>query len=64
MSGFGALGRVPTGKHIRTSRSIRTSTGAGQVHWPATRCVETVRVQLEEERVKVRRRLHKQREAC
>ena len=63
MSGFGALGRAPTGKHIRTSRSIRTSTGPGQVHWLATRDVEATRIQLEQERLKARRRLHEQRQA-
>jgi hypothetical protein len=60
MSGFGALWRIRTRKHIRTVRSIPTSSGpGGAVH----RDQETARLALEEERLGERRTLHKQRRA-
>jgi hypothetical protein len=60
MSGFGALWRIRTRKHIRTVRSIPTSTGpSGTVY----RDQETERLALEEERLKERHMLHEQRRA-
>ena len=61
MSGFGALRRIRTRKHMRTVRSIRTSTGrqGGTVH----RDQETERLTLEEEQLKERCALHEQRRA-
>lgn len=61
MSGFGALWRIRTRKHIRTVRSIPTSSGRrGET---AARDQETERLALEEERLKGRRALHGQRRA-
>ena len=61
MSGFGALWRTRTRKHIRTVRSIRTSTGRrGNIVY---RDQETERSALEEERLKKRRALHEQQRA-
>jgi hypothetical protein len=61
MSGFGALWRIRTRKHIRTTRSIPTSSGArgGAVY----RDQETERLALEEERLEEHRALHEQRRA-
>ncbi|MBU0703249.1 MAG: hypothetical protein KKC18_05220 [Chloroflexi bacterium] len=61
MSGFGALRRIRTRKHMRTVRSIRTSTGrrGGSVY----RDQETERLTLEEEQLKERCALHEQRRA-
>lgn len=58
---FGALWRIRTRKHIRTTRSIPTGSGArgGAVY----RDQETERLALEEERLKERRTLHEQRRA-
>jgi hypothetical protein len=60
-SGFGALWRIRTRKHIRTTRSIPTSSGtrAGDVYWDQ----ETERLEVEEERLEERRTLHEQRRA-
>jgi hypothetical protein len=62
MSGFGALWRVQTRKHIRTRHSIRTSTGSARAAWP--RLQETELLTLEEERLQARRALHEKRRAC
>jgi hypothetical protein len=62
MSGFGALWRIWTRKHIRTRRSIPTSTGPARAAWP--RLQETELLMLEEERLKARRQLHEQRRTC
>ncbi len=56
--GFGALWRIRTRKHIRTMRSIPTSTGSsGTVY----RDQETTHLGVEEERLKVRRAEHEKR---
>lgn len=62
MSGFGSLWRIRTRKHIRTSRSIPTSTGPGRSLLP--RQQETEWLELEEERLQARRRLQERRCAC
>lgn len=54
MSGFGALWRIRTHKHIRTRRSMPTSTGPARAAWPRLRETETLKV--EEQRLKNRRR--------
>jgi len=60
MSGFGALWRVRTRKHIRTMRSIPTSTGpSGAI----CRGQETACLRVEEEQLEERRALHEQRRA-
>jgi len=60
MSGFGNLWRIRTRKHIRTVRSIPTSTGpSGTVY----RDQETAHRGVEEERLKVRRAEHEKRRA-
>ncbi len=51
-NGFGALYRVKMHKHLRTSRSVRTSTGPGQIHWPMTRDVEAAILNLQDARLK------------
>jgi len=61
MSGFGTLWRIRTRKHIRTVRSIPTSTGPGRAAWP--RFQETELRMLEEERLKARRAEHEKRRA-
>ena len=63
-NGFGALYRVRTRKHLRTSRSIRTSTGPGQIHWPVTRDVEAATLKLQDSRLKRWRRQHKEQRAA
>jgi len=55
MGGFGALWRIRTRKHIRTVRSIPTSTGPSG---SAYRDRETVLLKVEEERLKEHRLLH------
>ncbi len=62
MSGFGDLWRVRTRKHIRTMRSIFSSTGPDRATWP--RLQETEAIRLEEKRLKARWQLHKQRRTC
>lgn len=62
MSGFGALWRIRTRKHIRTMGSIPINTGSGRALWP--RLQETERQSWEAERLQARRRLHEQRRAC
>jgi hypothetical protein len=62
MSGFGALWRIRTRKHIRTRRSIPISTGSGRALWP--RLQETERQSWEAERLQARQRWHKRRRAC
>ena len=62
MNGFGALRRIRTRKHIRTRRSIHTSTGPGGAAWP--RLQETEILIVEQERLQARRQLHEQRTAC
>jgi hypothetical protein len=62
MNGFGALWRIPTRKHIRTKRSVPTSTGPARAAWP--RRQETEFLTLEEQRLQARQRLHEQRRAC
>lgn len=59
MSGFGTLWRVRTRKHIRTVRSIPTSTGRRGM--TVDRDQETERMRLEEDRLQARRRLHEER---
>jgi len=60
MSGLGALWRIRTRKHIRTMRSIRTSTGpSGSVY----KDQETARLGVEEERLKARQDEHEKRRA-
>ena len=60
MSGFGALWRIRTRKHIRTMHSIPTSTGSsGSVY----RDQETARLGVEEERLKARLAEHEKRRA-
>ena len=60
MSGFGTLWRIRTRKHIRTVRSIPTSTGSsGSVY----RDQETARLRVEEERLKARQDEHEKRRA-
>lgn len=59
--GFGVLWRVRTRKHIRTVRSIPTSTGRrGET---VDRDQETARLRVEEEQLEERRALHEQRRA-
>ncbi|MBI4758052.1 MAG: hypothetical protein HY783_03485 [Chloroflexi bacterium] len=60
--GFGALWRIRTRKHIRTMRSIFTSTGPSQALWP--RLQETERQKREANRLQARRRLHERRRGC
>ena len=60
-NGFGSLYRAKTRKHLRTSRSIRTSTG--QVCGLVTRDVETAGLKLEEGRLKRWTRWHEERRA-
>jgi hypothetical protein len=62
MNGFGTLWRTRTRKHIRTRCSIPSSTGPARAAWPRLREAESLR--LEEERLKARQGLHKQRRAC
>ncbi len=62
MSGFGALWRIQTRKHIRTRHSIRTSTGPARAAWP--RLQETESLILEKQRSAARQRLHEKRRAC
>jgi hypothetical protein len=62
MSGFGALWRIRTRKHIRTMRSIPISIGPARAAWP--RLQETELLTLEEERLQARRRLHERRCIC
>ena len=59
MSGFGALWRIRTRRHIRTMRSIHTITGPGRDTWP--RVQETERQSREEARLQTRRRVHERR---
>ena len=54
MSDFGTLWRIRTREHIRTRRSIPTSTRPGRALWP--RLQETEKLKMESERLKVRRR--------
>ena len=61
MSGFGALERIRTRKHIRTRHSTRTSTGPGRASWPRQR--ETQQLRLEGERLQAWRRLRDRRRA-
>ena len=61
MSGFGALWRIRTRKHIRTLRSIPTSTGPARADWPKHQ--ETELRMLEEERLKARQAEHENRRA-
>jgi len=61
MSGFGTLWRIRTRKHIRTVRSIPTSTGRrGET---VDRDQETAHLRVEEEQLKERCALQKQRRA-
>ena len=61
MSGFGALWRIRTRKHIRTTRSIPTSTGRrGET---VDRDQETERLKVEEERLKAWQAEHEKRQA-
>jgi hypothetical protein len=61
MSGFGALWRIRTRKHIRTVRSIPTSTGRrGET---VDRDQETACLRVEEEMLKVRQAEHEDRRA-
>jgi hypothetical protein len=62
MSGFGALWRIRTHRHIRTMRSSPTSTGPDRDLWP--RLQETERQRREAKRLQERRRLHERRRAC
>ncbi len=62
MNSFGTLWRIRTSKHIRTQRSIPSSTGSAQAVWPRLR--ESESQQLEAERLEARRRLHEHRRAC
>jgi hypothetical protein len=62
MNGFGALWRVRTRNHIRTRRSIPTSTGPARTAWPRLR--EREFLMLEEERLQARQQLHEWRQAC
>lgn len=59
MSGFGALWRMRTRKHMRTRRSLFTSTGSGRARWP--RLQETESLLGELTRLRARRRRHEQR---
>ena len=59
-SGFGALWRIRTRKHIRSFRSIPTSTGPGGAVY---RDQETARVRVGEEQLEERPTLHEQRRA-
>ena len=61
MGDFGAVWRIATYKHIRTMRSIPTSTGPDRNLWP--RLQETERRRKEVERLQARRRLHEKRRA-
>ncbi|HBY99590.1 MAG: hypothetical protein M5U01_33010 [Ardenticatenaceae bacterium] len=61
MSGFGALWRIRTRKHIRTMRSVPASTGPGRAHWP--RLQEAEQSAREAARLRARQRLHQQRVA-
>ena len=63
-SGFGALYRVKTRKHLHTSCSVRSSTGPGQLHWPVTRDVETANLRLADACLKEWRGLHEERRAA
>jgi len=58
MSGFGGLQRIRTRKHIRTIRSIPTSTDPS---WSVDRGQETACLGEEEARLKVRRTEHERR---
>jgi hypothetical protein len=62
MNGFGALWRIRTRKHVRTSNSVPISTGPGRAAWP--RLQETELLMMEEERLKARWALHERRRAC
>jgi hypothetical protein len=62
MSSFGTLWRIRTRKHIRTRRSISSSTEPGRAAWP--RLQETELLMMEERRLQARQGLHKQRRAC
>ena len=62
MSGFGDLWRVRTRKHIRTMRSIFSSTGPDRATWP--RLQETEAIRLEEKRLKASRQLHSSGGTC
>ena len=57
--GFGALWRIRTRKHIRTTRSIPTSTG--RRGGAANRDGETAHIKMKEEQLQDRQRLHEQR---
>ncbi|MDO9065993.1 MAG: hypothetical protein Q7U96_02795 [Chloroflexota bacterium] len=59
-SGFGALWRVRTRKHVRTVRSILTSTGPGGTVY---RDEETARLRVEEERLEAWQAEHEKRRA-
>ena len=63
MSGFGALWRIRTCKHIRTMRSTRVNTGPGRhAGWP--RLQDTERIAEEKKRLQVCRPLPKRTAAC
>ena len=63
-NGFGALYRVKTRQHLRTSGAIRASTGPGQLHWPVTRDVKTANLKLADACLKKWRRWHEERRAA
>ena len=63
-NGFGSLYRAKTRKHLRTSRSVRTHTGPGQIHWPVTREVEAAGLKMSDARLRRWRRLHEERRAA
>ncbi len=61
MSGFGVLWRIQTRKHIRTRRSLFTSSSSARARWP--RLQETESLLWELKRLRARRHLHEQRRA-
>ena len=63
-NGFGSLYRAKTRKHLRTSRSVRTSTGAGSYLWPEIRDVETATLKLQDARLKRWQRQHEEQRAA
>ncbi len=61
MGGFGTLWRIRTRKHMRTHRSLFTSTGSARARWP--RLQETESLLWELKRLRARRQLHAPRRA-
>ena len=58
MNPCNTLGRIRTCRHIRSARSIRTSTGSGLSIWPRLR--ETEHLRLLGRRFRAKRMGHKQ----